>query len=172
MRQRIIAENAAQSDIFISTPGDAFTLGNQGYLADIPWDQVPSAANVDQKFKYKQIGIWGYDFHAIGFNPDYLSYADAPKSWKELADPKWKGKIGMPVVTDDTASRPMMVMSKAYGEDQALQYLQSMYDNATVLFDTPGRLESSIATGQSMVTPHIPSAAATWYLIRPEAMFS
>ena len=29
MRERIVAEDAAQSDIFISTPGDAFLLGNQ-----------------------------------------------------------------------------------------------------------------------------------------------
>ena len=32
----------------------------------------------------------------IAYNSDKLKAEDAPKSWKDLLDPKWKGKIAMP----------------------------------------------------------------------------
>jgi len=153
MRERIIAEEAAQSDILISTPGDAFLLANEGWLADIPYDDIPSAADVDEAFKYPQVCIWGYDIYTIAFNPDYISMEETPSTWKELADPEWAGQLGMPLVTDDTASRPAMILENAYGRDEMLTILQSMYDNSSVLFDTPGRMESAIATGQCMISP-------------------
>ena len=31
--------------------------------------------------------------YVIGYNTQKVSAADAPKSWKDLADPKWKGKL-------------------------------------------------------------------------------
>lgn len=153
MRERIVAEDAAQSDILISTPGDAFLLGNEGYLADIPYDDIPSASDVDDAFKYPQVCIWGYDVYSIAFNPDYISEEEVPGSWKELADKKWKGKLGMPLVNDDTASRPAMILEEKYGRDEMLNTLEGMYGNSSVLFDTPGRMESAIATGQCIISP-------------------
>nr|WP_106790310.1 extracellular solute-binding protein [Massilistercora timonensis] len=153
MRERIVAEDAAQSDIFISTPGDAFLLGNQGYLADIPYEDIPSAADVDEGFKYPQVCIWGYDVYSIAYNPDFVSDDEAPKSWKELSEEKWAGQVGMPLITDDTASRPAMILEEAYGREEMLNMLEGMYKNSSVLFDTPGRMESAIATGQCMVSP-------------------
>ena len=82
MRERIVAEDAAQSDIFISTPGDAFLLGNQGYLADIPYEDIPSAADVDEGFKYPQVCIWGYDVYSIAYNPDFVSLTTHPNPGK------------------------------------------------------------------------------------------
>ena len=32
----------------------------------------------------------------IAYNSDKLSAEEAPKSWKDLTDPKWQGKIAMP----------------------------------------------------------------------------
>lgn len=36
---------------------------------------------------------WYNILHPIGYNTNLVSAADAPKSWNDLLDPKWKGKI-------------------------------------------------------------------------------
>ena len=55
---------------------------------------------------------------AIAINTDLVSDADAPKTWADLADPKWKGKL---VAVDPNASvtGPEFwdVMIQKYGED-------------------------------------------------------
>lgn len=35
-------------------------------------------------------------FQYIGFNSDLVTDAEAPKSWEDLLDPKWKGKLSIP----------------------------------------------------------------------------
>lgn len=151
MGQRIIAEDAAKSDIFISTPGDAFSLSSDGMLADIPWEQIPNAKDVDEKFLFPQSGVWGYDFQAVAINTDFLPLENAPKTLKELADPVWQGKLGLPNVTDDSSVRIPSVMIDAYGEEEAMELIQKIYGNASILFDTPGKMESAVATGQCEV---------------------
>lgn len=151
MRQRIAAEKASKSDIFVGTPSDNYTLAQQGLLADIPWDQVPTAQYIDPKFKAPQVAVWGYDMQLIAYNSKHLSPSEAPKSWKELADPKWKGKIGMPAPSDEGSTRSTMVLIDKYGQDEALNLTAQMYKNAKLTFNTPGLSESTLASGNTQV---------------------
>ena len=54
----------------------------------------------------------------IGYNSKLISAADAPKSWKDLQDPKWKGKIAMgsPLESGTTFSA-VALLSKKLGWD-------------------------------------------------------
>ncbi|MGI9863072.1 extracellular solute-binding protein [Moorella naiadis] len=151
MRQRIITENAAKSDIFISTPSDAFTLAGEGMLADIPWDQIPASKDVDKRFKYPQVGIWGYDLHLIAYNTNLVKAGEAPQKWADFADPKWKGKLALSDPTDETATRHLLVMQKAYGTEKAWDLITKQYQNTVKLFNTPGDMERTIATGEAAI---------------------
>ncbi len=153
MRQRIMTENASQSDVFISTPGDAFTLASEGFLADIPWDSLSNSKDVDQRFRFKQVGIWGYDLWEIGYNTKQLSGADIPKKWTDLSDPKYKGKMSMPDPANDASAWMWMTFQKAYGDDKAWDMLTKMYGNSARLASTPGDSERAIATGEVSVSP-------------------
>jgi ABC-type Fe3+ transport system substrate-binding protein len=147
MRQRIAAEGAAKSDVFISTPSDANLLQIEGLLADIPWDQVPAAASIDERFKSEQVSVWGYDLLLPAYNTDKIAPADAPTSWKELADPEWKDRLAVFAPTEEGATRHTMVMIGAYGEDEALDLVQKQYENAKLSFNSAGLAESALATG-------------------------
>lgn len=54
----------------------------------------------------------------IGYNKKYVSDAEAPKSWADLADPKWKGKItsGSPLESGTNYSL-MVNLAYKYGYD-------------------------------------------------------
>lgn len=159
MRQRITAEKASKSDIFVGTPSDNYTLAQQGMLADIPWDKVPTAQYIDAKFKHPQVAVWGYDMQLIAYNNKYISPSAAPKSWKDLADPKWKGKLGMPAPSDEGATRSTLVMIDKYGRQEALKMTAKMYENAKITFNTPGLSESSLASGDTQINA-IPMGSA------------
>jgi ABC-type Fe3+ transport system substrate-binding protein len=153
MRQRIISENAAESDVFIGTPGDSFSLASEGFLADIPWDELSNAEDVDPRFRFPNVGIWGYDLWEIGYNTTLVSGADVPKSWVDLSDPKYEGMLSMPDPSLDSNAWMWMTFEKAYGEEQAWDMLTKMFDNSVRLTTTPGEAERSVATGESAIAP-------------------
>jgi ABC-type Fe3+ transport system substrate-binding protein len=149
MRQRIAAEKASKSDIFIGTPSDNYTLAQQGLLADIPWNQIPDASSIDSKFKSQQVAIWGYDMELIAYNTKYLDVSQAPTSWAALADPKWNGKLGLNDPTQEGATRSALVMIQKYGQQKALSLISQMYKNAKLTYNTPGAEESALASGSA-----------------------
>src|ERR1700761_4559070 len=146
MRQRIAAEKASKSDIFIGTPSDNYLLAQQGLLANIPWNQVPDASSIDSKFKGQQVAIWGYDMELIAYNTKYLTASQAPTSWADLADPKWSGKLGLNDPTQEGATRSALVMIQKYGQQKALSLISQMYKNAKLTYTTPGAEESALAS--------------------------
>ena len=149
MRQRIAAEKASKSDIFIGTPSDNYTLAQQGLLANIPWNQVPDASSIDSKFKGQQVAIWGYDMEILAYNTKYLTASQAPTSWADLADPKWNGKLGLNDPTQEGATRSALVMIQKYGKQKALSLISQMYKNAKLTYNTPGTEESALASGSA-----------------------
>jgi iron(III) transport system substrate-binding protein len=58
----------------------------------------------------------------IAYNTNVVRKADAPKSYQDLADPKWKGKLG--IESDD--GNWLMTMSQTIGEEQAQKLFRDM----------------------------------------------
>jgi len=87
----------AQCDIFSSTDyGHYNLLKREGkLLAYKPVNMdgmIPSAqhADPDNMFQIYYIGLY-----LIAYNNQKVAAADAPKSWQELLDPKWKGQLAV-----------------------------------------------------------------------------
>jgi ABC-type Fe3+ transport system substrate-binding protein len=154
MRQRIEAEaNEPRADVFISTPADAFTLDRQGLLAPIPWDSLAPAKDIDDRFKFPTVAVWGYDLWEIGYNAQYVKAEEAPQSWADLTDPKWKGKLGLAEPSISSPVRHFMVLERAYGEQKAWDYELGMYDVGGKTWNTPGEAERALGVGEVYVAP-------------------
>lgn len=85
---------------------------------------------------------------AIMYNTNMLSKADAPKSWKDLADPKYKGEIilGNPASSGSSYAQ-LYMMYKLYGMD----FVAKVVKNATyVASSTAG--PDSVARGEYAIT--------------------
>jgi len=152
MYQKILSEkNNPKVDVFINVPSLNYLLASKGLLEDIPWDKMSSSKNIDDKFKSKNVAIWGYDLFLLAYNRDYIQEKDAPKKWVDLIDTKYRGKITLNEPNAETALRHWMVMKDKYGEDKAWQYLMDMYKNVAKTTNTPGDVERSVATGEAPI---------------------
>jgi iron(III) transport system substrate-binding protein len=76
-------------------------------------------------------GFWqnyGLNSTSFAYNTDLVKPEDAPKTWHDLLDPKWKGKIGMqdPKSGGGGAHTWIMKMHRELGEAEWREYMDVM----------------------------------------------
>jgi iron(III) transport system substrate-binding protein len=103
-------------------------LASKGLLAPV----APSTlANTPARFNSpdgKWVGVTAR-VSVMGYNTSLLSPSELPKSVMELADPQWKGKIG--IAGSETDFQPIVTsIARAHGEAAALQWLEAVKANA------------------------------------------
>ncbi|MGZ8488259.1 MAG: ABC transporter substrate-binding protein [Candidatus Binatia bacterium] len=60
-----------------------------------------------------------YAFRVFAFNPRKVNAKDAPKSWDDLLQPKWKNEI----LFDESSLEEVMAMLAAWGKERTVNYL-------------------------------------------------
>lgn len=57
----------------------------------------PGLDGVDAELKQDDCSFWASQtpIYAIGYNTAQIKAEDAPETWQDLLDPKWKGKVGL-----------------------------------------------------------------------------
>ncbi len=73
---------------------------------------------------YKDWALPGENALLPGFNTNLVKPADAPKSWDDLLDPKWKGKIG--VATPPGIWETIAYAEGGWGPEKTLTYLTKL----------------------------------------------
>ena len=111
---------AAQCDFFSSTDyGHYLFLKREGKLLSYrPHnmdDLIPQARNADPDDMFQMLNIGLY---MLATNTQKVPAAEAPKSWKDLLDPKWKGQeaVGHPGYSGAIGIMAV-TMQKLYGWD-------------------------------------------------------
>jgi iron(III) transport system substrate-binding protein len=88
-------------------------------------------------------------YGAIGYNAKKVSKQEAPKSWKDLLDPKWKGRIG---VIDPRKSGPgrwwLVTMVKKFGWD----FIEKLAKNRPLLLKSSSTAALSLLGGEVDLT--------------------
>ena len=95
-----------------------------------------------QPFDYKSIGVdpkaIQYDNGAVSFanqfvlpayNKQLVAAKDAPKSWEDLLNPKWKGKIGVSSATHHMAR----LAAGPWGEEKATNFVKALTKQDLIL---------------------------------------
>ena len=95
----------------------------------------------------------------IMFNKSRVSAADAPKDWKDLLDPKWKGRI---ILTDPTSSPAFVDLWWAVAKKNGgMAFLRQLRAQASRLYSGVAPLTQALASGESMIAaPGVPSIFA------------
>lgn len=111
----------------------------------------PSAWSVfDPKFRHGSFdqGWTGVDYEilpeAIAWRTDRVKPGEAPKSLDDIADAKWKGRLG----TVTNLERVVDRYQALYGEAQGMAKIQALAANQSRLYSSIGALASALGTGE------------------------
>jgi iron(III) transport system substrate-binding protein len=126
-----------QADVFdgltVNVP-----LKREGLLARI---DVPNAADYPTEMK-DQDGTW----HALllfvftpGFNTNLVSKAEAPKTYKDLLDPKWKGKMAWNPNSSAGALGFVGNILTSMGQEAGMAYLRELAKQQIVNVEASSR---------------------------------
>jgi iron(III) transport system substrate-binding protein len=119
---RIMTESrAGRWDFDVVTISEVDTLMDVKLLA--PY-KSPEAKNFIADFKDPD-GYWTAiyaNYMTIGYNPKLVSDKDAPKSWDDLLDNKWKGKLAM----DQEEYTWYATLKKTWGKEKTQKYMRAL----------------------------------------------
>jgi iron(III) transport system substrate-binding protein len=82
-------------------------------------------------------------FH-IMYNTKLVPAKDAPKSWDELVDPKWHGKI----VLDASSYNWFVGMLDYMGEDKGLEFMKKLARNGLQIQQRRSNVENMVSAGE------------------------
>jgi len=155
MRARV-----SQCDVFSSTDyGHCAFLKREGRLmaykprnADGLIEAARRSADPDGHFQITYLGLYAMARHSRN-----VPEAEAPASWRDLTDPKWRGKIavGHPGYSGAMTAWVLM-MRKAYGWD----YLNQLERNRPLIGRSSADPVTAINAGERVIGAGLSSASA------------
>jgi len=79
----------------------------------------------------------------IGYNTDLVPPAEAPKTWEDVLDPKWKGALSQ----DKDGYDWVLMLWSAWGKEKAISYLNRVAKNNPVLGEGSSSRTEMLAAG-------------------------
>jgi len=156
----------AQCDILSTVDPSHFTfLKREGRL--MPYRPVNAAgmvpvarqaADTDGHFQVSYLALY-----LLAYRSDRVTDAEAPKSWRELTDPKWRDKlaVGHPGFSGAIGNWAVM-MNRAYGR----RYFTELERNKPLIGRSAGDPVTTLNAGERVVGVAIPSAATLFSMSR------
>jgi len=146
---RIIAEaEHPQADVFWSgDPVRAFVLVDRGLVE--PY-LSPNAAGLPRALR-AQDGTWtGFAARArvLLVNDDLVSEAGTPRSIRDLADPRWKGRTAIANPLFGTTTMHVAALFSAWGDEEAKAFLNRLKENDVRIASSNGEVKRLVVSGE------------------------
>lgn len=96
----------------------------------------------------------GTEVFVLGFiyNSDLVKPEDLPKTWDDLLDPKWKGKIQMSnPAASGTATLTVLSQLMARGEEEGWKYFEKLVAQCSALPDSGSAPSKAVAKGEALI---------------------
>jgi iron(III) transport system substrate-binding protein len=115
------------------------TLGDLVIAADPFWFVTGKKSGLFDSYETVRLLTYG-----IAYNAKVVSASDAPRTWKDLLAPRWRGKILMPSPLESgTTFAFIAAISKVYGKE----YLEALKRNGTEIGTTSDSVLARLASG-------------------------
>jgi iron(III) transport system substrate-binding protein len=109
------------ADVIDISAGETHTLVQMGLID--PY-LSPSREGIPKDFLDEK-GLWAAHYHfviALGFNSQHIKPAEAPRSYDELLNPKWKGRFSLDPADQDLFGALLLY----WGKEKALSYFRNL----------------------------------------------
>ncbi len=154
LMNRIVSEQDAKrylADVIAVDTIRMPVLSEKGYLA--PYKSV-NENNYDSKWHSNNPPhLWVRNHMYLGgifYNSKIVAPADAPKTYEDLLNPKWKGKIALvSPVTNDLIFALYAGLVRDMGEEKAYKFFDALAAQKPLVFGPGGiRVSQGIGTGE------------------------
>lgn len=163
-------------DVAIVTYPQGANLYRDGLLQPIDPAEVPSVSQISDEYTMKTddgklVGVSPYFmYYAIAYNKNQASAEDF-ESWKDLADPKWEGRLAItrPIYL---ATYDLPMLAKATGGsakdfESGMDLLREIAPNALTSYSSIAHMNTLLTSGQIAAGPYYSGRA--WQLRREGA---
>jgi iron(III) transport system substrate-binding protein len=138
-------------------PGFDMVIGARGPLSLGKADGVfakfapASAASFPDKFKDKdgQLTAWRVTPVGILMNTEMVKASDVPKSWDDLLDPKWQGKIGMPDPSRHASTAAFLWNLRQLKGDKWMAFVRALAKQKPLLVESYSSVPNAIVRGEA-----------------------
>ena len=131
-------------------PGEVYNLVKTG-LVDAYVS--PSRNGIQSEFMDKE-GYWTAFFHltlALGYNSNQVKKEEAAKTYEQLIDPKWKGKMSLD--TDDM--HLMGTLLDYWGTEKGLAYYKKLAENDPLMRRGKNLQAQMLSAGDVSIAPFL-----------------
>jgi iron(III) transport system substrate-binding protein len=118
-----------------------YAVAQAGLLAKY---DPPEAAGFDDRLKNPYFTGFRIQFKPMAYNTKLISAADAPKSYDDLLDPKWKGKV-CEEATDVSVFADRL---QELGEEKGVEYWKALYKNGLRFVSGQTALTNDVESGE------------------------
>jgi len=102
---------------------------------------VPQFIHFDNRF----VGVFDYPYVFV-FNYNLLKREEAPKTWNDFLDPKWKGKFCV-----DSRPLALFALAGAWGPEKTLDYIRKLAKNEPIFVRGSTKNANLMAAGDYMI---------------------
>ena len=152
---RLDAEkNNPVADVWMGAPSENHVLAKERGLTQ-PYFS-PNAEVLDPKFRDPD-GYWTSFYMnpmAVAINKQWQARTrvEAPKSWRDLLKPEFRGQIQLPTPqSSGTAYNMLASLVLAWGEDEAMAYFKGLHANVQTYTQSGTAPSQAVALGQTGV---------------------
>jgi iron(III) transport system substrate-binding protein len=153
---KVMTEHRAKklsADVIQTVEFSMHLFGRRGVLAHyVPPEnaQYPSA--------FKEEGFWTtvyYNPYVIAYNTRFVQPVAVPKTYEDLLDPKWKGKMLMEGTKADWFAGMLQIM----GQERGLKYMRDLARQHPSPREGHELLAQLVAAGEGQIDVNIPIAS-------------
>lgn len=145
--ERAIAEARAGKptvDIMDTNSGYLQLLFDRDLVKPYDWEKVFGVARSQILYENRAIQIGHYDL-PMAYNTNLVK-ADEIKSWDDLANPRWKGKLLL-----EARGFGLSILAQEWGLDRTLAYIKKLLDNKPIITKGASPTADGLAGGQGSV---------------------
>ena len=139
--------SGTQADIFSVASPLPFKK-NPEWFAPLDRSFAPNLANWPASGVHERHYTWTNEILALAYNTEHIKPEDAPKTWAQIIDPKWKGRI---VLSDPRAADNYMGWLDAIEASFGIEFLRKLGTQDFKLTPSGASGVQLVAAGSSLM---------------------